>query len=99
MHFGVYKCRGKVKKKAKKAGEKNRKIPLFFARIASRHPDNPNCRKNGSKSVNLWPGCLFFAGGYCPGCLGIFRHRVGGGKLGQHAQYLLYQKAVLAVGN
>ena len=35
-------------------------------------------------------GAHFFAGGYCPGCLGICCHRVGGGKLGQRAQYLLY---------
>ena len=90
MHFGVYKCRGKAKKKVKKVGEKNRKIPLFFAGIASRRPDDPNHQKTGSKSVDLQPGCPFFAGGYCLGCLGICRHRVGGGKLGQRARYLLY---------
>ena len=90
MHFGVYKCRGKAKKKQKKRGKKNQKIPLFFARIASRHPDNPNRRKTSLKSVDLQPGCPFFAGGYCPGCLGICCHRVGGGKLGQRARYSLY---------
>ena len=90
MHFGVYNCRGKAKKKAKKAGEKNRKILLFFAGIASRRPDDPNRRKTSSKSVDLRPGCPFFAGGYCPGCLGICHHQVGGGKLGQRAQYSLY---------
>ena len=80
----------KRKKKVKKAGEKNRKIPLFFAGIASRRLDDPNRRKTGLKSVDLRSGCPFFAGGYCLGCLGICRHRVGGGKLGQRAQYSLY---------
>ena len=90
MHFGVYKCRGEAKKKQKKQGKKIKKSHFFFAGIASRHPDDPNHRKTGLKSVDLRPGCPSFAGGYCPGCLGICCHWVGGGKLGQCAWYSLY---------
>ena len=89
MHFGVYKCRGKAKKKkAKKAGEKNRKILLFFARITSRCLDDPNCQKTGLKSVDLQPGCPFFAGGYCLGCLGICCCRVQCLKVVNQMSYL-----------
>ena len=55
---------GKNQKKVEKNIEKSF---FFFARIPSRHPNDPTHRKTGSKSIDLQPGSLVFVGGIPPG--------------------------------
>ena len=89
--FG-YKSRGGgffLKKKSGKKRKNTQKIPLFFGRIASRHPDDPLSIKPTQHGSIYGLGACFLWAKIPIGCTGICRNR-GWVKTGHSTPTILF---------
>ena len=78
MYFWVYKCRGKVKKKAKKWGKKIEKPCFFLPGLHLGIQTTLPVEKPAQNLLICSQGACFLRRGCCPGCPGICRHQVVG---------------------